>query len=138
MNPNDRLFDKIKVTTAEQNIEECFAKMRYKERREEENKKKEERGESSEEKAIIDKEKKIINFNNKRATSMKCNKRVHIIEPNDDELETKREYLKLKLIESYSSYIENNCDKKGNLVHDNISREDKYGMDKLASRANSN
>ena len=70
------------------------------ERRVEEDKKREERGEQKIGN-ILDKENGKLNFNNKTATSMGSNKRVYIIEPTDEDLETKRENLKIKIMEKY-------------------------------------
>ena len=46
--PDDRLYDKVTMMKGEQNTEECFAKMRWDERKEEETKKLKRAGEIQE------------------------------------------------------------------------------------------
>ena len=47
---------------------------------------------------IVDYDSKTIDFTKKKATSMKCNQRVRIIDPSIEDIETKRDNLKIELI----------------------------------------
>ena len=107
------------------------------ERRVEEDKKREERGEQKIGN-ILDKENGKLNFNNKTATSMGSNKRVYTIEPTDEDLETKRENLKIKIMEKYNSYIKDKCDRKGNIKENNISDVQESGMKSFSEKAREN
>ena len=137
MLPDDRLYDKVTKVTTEQNIEECFAKMRWEERRKEQSERNKEIGVDPVE-SVVDNQKHTINFNNKRAASMKCNQRVFPLEPSDVEIEIKRDFLKVKLMDNYKKYIKENCHRNGAIKKDNLNPDQRNGMRSLKERVENN
>ena len=65
---------------------------------------------------VYDIDTKVIDMSNKKATDMRSNQRVKLVDPDiDDETETKRDLLKLKIKETYAEYTEKYCTEKGEI-----------------------
>ena len=98
-------FNNINKKEAEHQTEVTFAKMRWNEKRKIEE-------DLEPKKRIYDIESGTIDLSNKKATEMRSNQRVKLIDPDiDDQREIKRENLKLELIETYSEYIDKHCNR---------------------------
>ena len=65
----------------------------------------------------------MINFRNLKATDLKNNKRITILETGDYAEEIRMNNVKSELKEVYIKYIKENCDDKGNLLENNLSVE---------------
>ena len=105
--PKDTFYNRISIKDAEQQSEVSFAKQRWNEKK----------GENDEnDKKIFDVNTRVIDLSNKKATDMRSNQRVKLIEPDiDDEKETKRDHLKLKIKDTYGEYINKYCTKDGDI-----------------------
>ena len=113
--PKETFYSNIKRVDGEQQTETCFAKMRWEESRDKE---KDEEGKESF--AIFDKATNTIDLSKKKATEIKANQRVKLVDPDcDDEKEIKRDFLKVKILETYDRYIEMNCTKNGEIRNSN-------------------
>ena len=117
------LYKDVKSNDVEVSIEESFAKMRlnkiYK------NKPQINSDEMDENK---------IDFRNSRATDMRCNKRVHLINPSDFELETKLGNLKIELMKGFNVFQDENP----NCKNCNLDIEENDGLKKIVKSNNEN
>ena len=67
-------------------------------------------------KDIFDPETQTVDLLRKKATDMKGNQRVRLVDPDcDDEREIKRDYLKVKILETYDECISKNYNAKGEI-----------------------
>ena len=82
-----------------------------------------ETGENKETLKVFDASKKVVNFRNLKATDLKNNKRITIVEMGDDAEEIRRNTVKAELKEVFIKYREKNCDEKGNLLESNLTVE---------------
>ena len=64
---------------------------------------------------VYDRENKSVNLGKKKATDMDCNQRVNLLDPFENDTETKRNNLKIELMKTYDKYIGEKCDKRGNI-----------------------
>ena len=119
--PGTTVYRKIKRQNVEIAIEEGFNKLKY---------------ETIEYQNTVEDEEYnedvVICFNNKRATDMKNNKRVHLMEPNDIALETKCENLKLKLLETFDCWSKENVNEE----FSNLNDDEKLGLDDVIKYTN--
>ena len=69
---------------------------------------------------VWDQEKKSLNLGNLRATDFRNNKRVFIPKLDDDEDEINRNFVKNELIKVVEKYKNENCDKYGNIIENNL------------------
>ena len=134
MNPNDRLFSKITLEQTEQDIEEGFAKQRWEDRRKIENAKRVENNEVVKDTEVLDRVNKVIKFNKMRATNMKCNQRVQILEPDESDAEVKRNNLRIELMKESNSYMNEHCDKNGTIIDCYMDEQQKNGIKRLRNR----
>ena len=78
-----------------------------------------------------------MNLSNKKATEMRSNQRVKLVDPNiDDEKEIKRDNLKLKVMDTYKEYISKYCNKDGE-IKGVMSQDVKLGMKSLKEKSKS-
>ena len=68
----------------------------------------------------FDSSKKVINFRNLKATDLKNNKRITILETGDYAEEIRMNNVKSELKEVYIKYMKENCDNRGNLLENNL------------------
>ena len=110
--PNDTFYSNITKKDGEVQTEACFAKMRWKEMRNDDD---------EEANEVYDKVNDTFNLSNKKATEMRSNQRVRLVEPDcDDEKEVKRDNLKVEIDKTYSQYINKHCNANPNKVLNNI------------------
>ena len=130
--PDHTTFPKVVVEEFNTDMEKCVIKCNWqhmKEQRQFEEKKALE--EASEEiksndeetyNKVYDNEKKSLDMRNIKPTDFKNNKRVVLPELNDDSVEIKRNNLKNELRQIVINYKEENCDKFGNILENNLSK----------------
>ena len=107
--PKDTFYSNISKKDGELQTEICFAKMRWGEIRDDK---------AEENNVIYDDLKKTIDLSKKRATEMRSNQRVKLVDPDcDDEKESKRDNLKIEIQKVYKNYIDKNCNKDGEIKH---------------------
>ena len=59
-----------------------------------------------------------LDMSKKRATDMRANQRVKLVEPDpNDEKEIKPDNLKIAIMETYDKYIAENCNNKGEIMY---------------------
>ena len=129
--PGHTVYRKVSRENVEISAEEAFCKLRY--NKVYENTVKDVHNGLNSDK-IYDMDMKVINFNNMKATEMKCNKRVNIIEPDDITFETKCEYLFSKVMETYEEYDKNN----ENVEFSNLTENEKQGTKDVISAVREN
>ena len=124
MAPNHRIFPRLDVESFETELEKAFIKANWEKlragRSNEEHHKALETGENKEALKVFDASKKVINFRNLKATDLKNNKRITIVEMGDDAEEIRSNTVKTELKEVFIKYREKNCDEKGNLLESNL------------------
>ena len=118
MLPNETTYNKIKLNKVEDDLEICYAKDRWDDLRVENNE-----GETDDHK-VYDTKTNTLNFNYMKATDMKVNKRVKMNMPVESEIETKRSNLKVEIMKVTKEFINEKCDKQGNLKKSNFNHED--------------
>ena len=107
--PKDTFYNNIYINEAEQQTEITFAKMRW-------NEKKRKDDEHEEDNRVFDVNTNTIDLSNKKATDMRSNQRVKLVDPDkDDEKEIKRDHIKLKVIETYKEYRNEHFNEKGEI-----------------------
>ena len=111
-------------------IEECMAKGRWSDI--ETQKEKDEKVSESPQSKIFDPVDKLIDFHSVRATELKSNKRVNIVEHNDLLHETKCEFLKIKMMETTRKWM----NEHDNLKYSNLSEDLRQGLDELLENVN--
>ena len=110
--PGFTLYKSISEKGMELNIEEGMAKLRM-------NKIKEGEVKHQKVKNVNISSSAEINFQSMKATDMKCNKRVFLLDPSDMELETKSKNLKIELMKGVNAYRkEHNHNKYSNIEED--------------------
>ena len=128
--PKDTFFNNIYKKEAEQQAEVSFAKMRWNEKRKKEK--------EEEVRKVFDADTNIIDLSNKKVTEMRSNQRVKLIDPDiDDEKEIKRDNLKLEIVNTYGEYIDEHCNKKGE-IKSAMSEEKREGLDNVKSKIEAN
>ena len=70
---------------------------------------------------MFDDENSIIDFRNLKATDLKNNKRIVIPKLDDDDDEIRRNNVKKELKGVFVKYMNENCDKSGNMKNNNLS-----------------
>ena len=69
---------------------------------------------------LFDMNSKTLDMGNKKATDMRGNKRVKVLEPIESDVkEIKMDNLKVKIHETYDQYILENCSKSGEILRNN-------------------
>ena len=91
--PNYSLYKKVTEEMVDLAVEECFAKGRWSDLEQE--KEKENESSRTSKPLIYDEDDNVIDFHHVKATDLKSNKRVNIVESGDLLYETKCEYLKI-------------------------------------------
>ena len=71
-----------------------------------------ETGENKETLTVFDASNKVVNFRNLKATDLKNNKRITILEMGADAEEIRSNSVKTELKEVFIKYMEENCDEK--------------------------
>ena len=130
VNPKDTLYNNIKINDAELQAEVAFAKMRWNETDKE--------AEPQDEKKIFDTDSNTVDLSNKKATEMRSNTRVKVVDPDvEDAREIKRDNLKIKIIKTYEEYIAKNCNKNGE-IKSTVDEDKKAEMIKVKKKVNQN
>ena len=117
--PGYRMFTEVKWNDVEVGIEETFAKLRLNHLYGNET--------STSVVEVNTQSGNKISLRNIRATEMKCNKRVHLVESSNLELETKCKNLKIELSKGFQSYN----DKYRNEMYSNLTKTEKDGLKKV-------
>ena len=65
---------------------------------------------------------------------MPSKQRVKVVDPFENDTETKRENLKVELTKTINEYIKDKCDKEGNIKNSNLTNAETKGLDKLKER----
>ena len=123
--PGYRVFKEVKWNDVDVGIEETFAKIRLDKLYEKDNK-----TSNNPETCVVnvsEQSANIINFKNIRATDMKSNKRVQLVESNNLELETKFKNLKIEFSKGYKYY---NYEYK-NQLYSNLTENERDGLKKV-------
>ena len=128
--PNHATYPKINMEDIKTELEKCMIKCKWGNIRDltenEENNKKKDLGEENDDSSVKvsekvwDQEKKSLNLGNLRATDFRNNKRVFIPKLDDDEDEINRNFVKNELIKVVEKYKNENCDKYGNIIENNL------------------
>ena len=124
--PNHRTYPKLKLDDFKTELEKCVIKANWQktneQRRQEEVNKKNENDDDTDD--LPNETKNTINFTNLRATDLKNNKRIIIPNPDDDdEEEIRRNNIKKELEKVYVKYMNEHCDKFGNVNENNLSEK---------------
>jgi hypothetical protein len=82
----------------------------------------------------FDASKKVLNFRNLKATDLKNNKRINILETGNDEEEIRMNTVKTELKEVYKKYMKEHCDDKGNVLENNLSVEQFKAIKELKTK----
>ena len=105
--PKDTFYSNITVKDADQQTEVCFAKMRLGDIKTDD---------QEEPKNIYDPITNTVDLSNKRATEMKSNIRVRLVEPDcNAEKEVKMDNLGVEIKKTYREFIDEYCTKKGEI-----------------------
>ena len=113
-------------------VEECFAKGRWSElETQDENKNKNEVSDTPK-CYVYDPVENEIDFHSIRATDLKSNKRVNIVENADLLHETKCEFLKIKLKETFNKWLNEN----DNVQYSNLEDDTRQGLLELLTEIN--
>ena len=127
MAPNHRVYSRLNLESFETELEKAFIKANWEKIREnhsnEEHNKALETGYNKDDLKTFDKKKKVVNFQNLKATDLKNNKRIKIPEFDDDAEEIRSNTVKTELKEVFMKYMEEHCDEKGNLLDGNLTTE---------------
>ena len=107
--PGHTVYKKVCRENVEMSMEEAIVKLKY--------------GNFDKENSIVDMC-QTINFNTVKATQMKGNKRVKIVDPSDIALETKCENLKIEVMKTYERYDTENP----NVDFSNLNEQEKMGL----------
>ena len=121
--PNHRIFPKMKLEEFKTELEKCVIKANWQKTREQRNQedinRKDENDDTPTE-ASKDKT-NVIDFRNLKATDLKNNKRIVYPKPDaDDEEEIRRNNVKRELEKVFVNYMNENCDKFGNVTENNL------------------
>ena len=138
MNPNHRIYSKLKLESFETELEKCYIKSTWEKIKEgimnENNHKAPEANENETNNIVNDDKAKSVDFRNMRATDMKGNKRIYIAEVTDDAESIRINNVKAELKKVFVKYMDENCDSKGNLLENNLSDEQVKTIKDLKSR----
>ena len=124
--PNHRIYPRLNLEEFKTELEKCVIKANWQKTREERmkedtNKKNEKDDHPTE---VSDEKANVIDFRNLRATDLKNNKRIVIPKPDaDDEEEIRRNNVKKELGKVFINYMNENCDKYGNVIENNLSEK---------------
>ena len=139
--PKHTIFPNLKIEEFETELQKCEVKIRWQTQREERNKedlkKKAELKESGEENTTVDTEvstKDSIDFRNLKATDMRNNKRIVMPELGTDEDEIRRSNVKHELKEVFLKYRKEKCDKFGNILENNLDKEQMSSIKELKTK----
>ena len=135
MPPNHRVYPRLELESFETELEKAGIKATWEKlsenRNNEEHFKELETGETKESLKVCDEDTKTVNFRNLKATDFKNNKRINIVEENDDKEEIRMNHVKNELKEVFIKYKKEHCDNKGNLIDNNLSVEQLKAMKNL-------
>lgn len=136
--PDHMVYPRIVLDQIENDLEKCFIKEDWDEKRKGIEKEKEarktENGDEVENEKDL-KSMKIIDFAHKPSTSWKNNKRIIIPEIDDPEKEIRNNFVKKELLVVAENYIKENCNEKGNLKSGNLSKSQVKALKSLKSKS---
>ena len=124
---NHTVYKKVIQRDVELEIEACFAKGRWGDM---EQSTKNNADSITPEKCTYDKVNKTLNFQNIRATDLKSNKRVNIVDNGDLKHETKCENLKIEMLKTVEKYTKENENKE----YSNLSNDEQKGLKSLTDK----
>ena len=75
--------------------------------------------------------KNVVDLVWKRSSDWKPNKRVKILEVNDDEREIRNNFVKHELLRVAKDFMQENCDKSGKVTNSNISEKQEKGLEEI-------
>ena len=135
MPPNHRVYPRLELESFETELEKAGIKATWEKlsenRNNEEHFKELETGETKESLKVFDEDTKTVNFRNLKATDFKNNKRINIVEENDDKEEIRMNHVKNELKEVFIKHMKEHCDNKGNQVDNNLSVKQVKAMKNL-------
>ena len=138
MAPNHRIYPRLNVEDFETELEKAVIKANWEKIREgrsnEENHIVVETGDKKDTLKTFDASKKAINFRNLKATDLKNNKRIYILETGDDTEEIRMNNVKSELKGVYIKYMKEHCDDKGNMLENNLSVEQVKAIKELKTK----
>ena len=140
--PDFAIFPKVDIEEFETDMEKCLIKCSWDtknvQRKIESEKASNEASDNSDEvtseKKLYDTEEKRLDFRNLKATDFKNNKRVILPEPDDDNEEIRRKNLKAELKNIVIKYRNENCDKSGNIIENNLDKKQLKDIKNLKKR----
>ena len=124
--PNHRIFPKLKLEEFRTELEKCVVKANWQKTREQRQQEDINRKSENDDARTDDSNDKtnVIDFRNLRATDLKNNKRIVYPKPDaDDEEEIRRNNVKRELEKVFVNYMNENCDKFGNVTENNLSEK---------------
>ena len=125
--PGHAIYRNVKEIDVELDIEEAFTKLRWNKVNNQENDKDTISVDKKEDVKCYDPINEVLDFQQMKATDMKCNKRVYMVDPSDIEMETKCENLKIEMMKSFKVWSNTNKETANCNLNDN----DKRGMTKV-------
>ena len=121
--PRDTFYNRISTDDGEQQTEIAFAKQRWNDDDKDDN-----IDNKDENKKVYDPETNTSNLANKKATDIRSNQRVKLVDPDiDDKKEMKRDVLKAEIVNTYEKYKEEYCYKNGE-IKGTMTNDMKEGM----------
>ena len=131
--PEHQTYPKLNLEEFETDLAKCAIKERWETIREsrkcEESNKVKEMADMEPDKVVnntsdkvYDMETKVMDIRNLKATDLKGNKRVILPDLNDDENEIRSNHVRNELKEVFLKYRSKNCDKHGNVLKNNLNK----------------
>ena len=115
--PKDTFYSNITMKDADNQTEACFGKMRWRDKAKDDN---------DEHMKVFDSATNTLNLANKKATEMKSNQRVKMVDPDcNDVKEIKMDNLKVEIKNIYADYIDNLCTREGEIKKEFIGEHGK-------------
>ena len=84
---------------------------------------------------VYDEDTKKISFSKRKVTEIPTNRRVFLPKPVDEKTEIGIRNLKNRVMETYQDYKKENCDEKGHIKKDNLSKGQRLGLKQCQEKA---
>ena len=140
--PKQTVFDKISKEQLEVAAEVLANKIRWelraRDQREGAEWTEEHEWELVKEKMVFDEPNKSMNFAKQRVTDMESCRRINTPDPGKERDEIVIANLKSRFVSAGMDYVKQNCDKKGNIIEQNIDKETSDGIKSLKERSDKN